>query len=125
MNIAFKKIDSWGQILLIVGTVIIAPFTPFLVLYAYFIIGAWQLMSVCIYILAGSGQERAHRKNYWLGILLYGIVCFICFNIKDLVVATIYLLWFVPAVFALSYGYITLKELNFWPFRRLNPQDKV
>lgn len=125
MNIVLKKIDSWGQILLIVGTVIIAPFTPFLVLYAYFIIGAWQLISSVIYILAGSAKERARRKNYWLGIFIYGIVCFTCFNIKDLVVATIYLLWFVPAVFALWYCYITVKEANIWPLNRLNAQDRV
>lgn len=125
MHILFKKVDGFGQILLIAGTIVFAPFIPFLILSAYMIIGAWQLISACIYILVGSTEERAHRKHYWLGILLYGIVCFTCFNIKDLVVATIYLLWFVPAIFALSYGYITLKELNFWPFRRLNPQDKV
>ncbi len=125
MHIALKKIDSWGQILLIVGTAIIAPFIPFLVLSAYIIIGAWQLISSLIYLVAGSAKERAHRKNYWLSIFIYTLVCFACFNFKDLVFFTIYLLWFVPAFFALWYGYLTVKEANIWPLTRLNPQDKV
>lgn len=85
---------------------------PFLVTSAYICIGTWQLISSAIYIVAGSDEERAHRKTYWLSILFYAIVCFACLNIKDLVVVTIYLLWFVPAFFAIWYGYITVKEVN-------------
>lgn len=125
MSGILKKIDSWGQLLLVVITSVTALFIPFLVLTAYIIIGGWQLISSAIYIVAGSAEEKALRKNYWIGIVIYLIVCIACFNIKPLVIATIYLLWYVPAIFALLYCYITVKEAKIWPIQRLKPRNTV
>lgn len=121
MNMTFKRVDSWGQMVFIGITAIIAPLSPFIVTTAYIFVGAWQLVSSTLYLFVGSTEEKRHRKKYWLALISYIIVCFACFIIKALVIATIYLLWFVPAIFALWYCYITVKEANIWPLRRLNP----
>ncbi|MEN9457853.1 MAG: hypothetical protein RL135_427 [Bacteroidota bacterium] len=119
MNIIFKRVDSWGQLIMIAITAITAVFMPFLVTSAYIFIGTWQLISVTLYLLLGTKQEKTNRKKYWIGLIIYIIVCFASFKIKDLVILTIYLLWFVPAFFAVWYCYITIKESNIWPFRHL------
>ncbi len=121
MNLIFKKVDSWGQMILIVITAVIAPFIPFIITTGYIFIGGWQLISSTLYLISGTKQERSNRKKYWVGLIIYFIICFACLSIKILVFATIYLLWFVPAFFALWYCYITVKEANIWPLRSLNP----
>ncbi len=121
MNNTFKKIDSWAQLVMIAAIIGIAPFILFIVTIGYVFIGAWQLISSILYLLAGSSEEKSRRKYYLVGIIIYIIVCFACFAIKPLAIATIYLLWFVPAFFAVYYCIITVKEANIWPFQRLKP----
>lgn len=116
MKKSFKQVDAWGQLIFTGIVVAILPFMLSIFFYGYIAIGLWQFISGAIYLFGGTLVERRLRKRYWITVFLTLLALISCLYIKSMGVLFMYLLWFAPAILAIWYLLITVREAQIFGF---------
>jgi len=75
---SYKLIDFWIQVILISGSLLCCLLDPSYLLYAYFLVGGWQLLGCLLHaIYKQHYYEARDRKNYLktlLWVFILGVV---------------------------------------------------
>ncbi|MES2646711.1 MAG: hypothetical protein V4717_07560 [Bacteroidota bacterium] len=116
-----KRIDYYGQILLMAASLVLVIINRHLfLLMGYIAVGSWQFLS-CLFHFIGRDnllrQRSRHLFEFILVVLPVAALAFLLFPL--LLNASLPALIWVSPVLAVWYCYITNIELNIWEARAL------
>jgi hypothetical protein len=119
--IILKKIDAFTQIFILIGSLLLT----FLLdnswwIFGYFILGAWQIISVLVsHFFASSLPGVFHRGYYAKTLIVLAGLGLLMFAIPDYALFYFYALLFMGPVLAVWYIIISWLELQLWQRRSL------
>ena len=104
----YKLIDFWIQVILISGSLIYCFLDPSFLLYAYFLVGGWQLLSCLFHAIYKGHYYEAGDRKYYLKALLWVFIL-------GIVTIPVWLLYgfgllFISPLLALWYTFICYHE---------------
>ncbi len=113
----FKMLDLIIQLITIVFGLFACLINFDNLLYAYPIVGGWQLFSCLIHGTMGGYYPYSGRRKYlWtlLGVLLLGIFSQIAFRFKDATILYLGFLLIFSPLMALYYWFVCYKEVKLY-----------
>lgn len=121
----FKKIDVYGQILLIIGFVMWGLIAQsFVFVYGYFIVGGWQLLSMSMHYGGMGNMPVVKARNYYQKLIFILLIALIVFCIggafsRSLGYNFLFVLLITSPFIAIWYAWMSYKELKIWKAKQL------
>lgn len=108
--IKFKKVDVWMSVFLITaGTIISAIVPEKSILYFYFIIGTWQIISMLTHLAFKWFTHSLQRTTYQLAVAIMLAIA-VYGSVFSIPVLTDYLLLFISPLLAIYYTHLCYQE---------------
>lgn len=112
----FKLIDVWINIILILSSIFIAPFIThdLEIIYCYFIVGGWQIISMTIHYLNKWFIKESNKRKYYQLLVLAIIILFLVGLYFNPILALLaYPLLFLSPFMAIYYTSICFNEVYY------------
>lgn len=110
---AYKQIDFYGSILLILSSVLIATlWQDFEFVYCYYVVGGWQSISMVVHSVNGWFVQAGARRTYHFVVVavLAGVAVGLVF--ESILLFMLYILLFAAPFMAVYYASICYHELS-------------
>lgn len=118
----YKTIDFYGSLILMISAVIFAGIagTDFF-LVGYFVVGAWQLISVLIHAVNGwfQGNKRSWYNKILILVLILSIFGIVSYCVLFILLLIMLFAAPVMAVYYAQLSYAELKAMNTRPLSQL------
>ncbi|RYZ24946.1 MAG: hypothetical protein EOO10_19550 [Chitinophagaceae bacterium] len=107
----FKEIDFWIQVVLMVLCTLLALTQVFLFVYAYFIVGSWQVLSTLIHLaMSKSFFQASGRKYYHYALIMIAVSGIVVFFVESAILPYLVALLIVSPFLAFWYAYMCNEE---------------
>ena len=118
----YKTIDFYGSLILMISAVIFAgiPGIDFF-LVGYFVVGAWQLISVIVHAVNGwfQGNKRSWYNKILILVLILSIFGIVSYYVLFILLLIMLFAAPVMAVYYAQLSYAELKSMNTRPLAQL------
>ena len=120
--ITLKKIDVYGQLILIIASFIYAFVQNNATsVYCYYIVGGWQLISFSIHAILRKKVITVVCRNFYSFSLILSVASFlfcVAFHLYEQTMLLLIAFLFLAPLMAVYYLLISFRELSIWQHRQ-------